>query len=517
MKHGQLASKNTLSRMKEQVTAAWEIRDLRKCVEVLQRMNRLIPADRAVLLELGRMQGLVYNYESAKECFERAHRLAPQQLKAQVLAGAGQLARDFYSQEISEWCFQRAIQEKDATPDVFVKLAEIFERGQRMDEAWSLVERALHRDPQFPFALFARAHLQHRAGKLDEAEQNLRSLLKLATSKEIHVRAWYELGAILDRGGRYDEAMQAFLAAKSLVVSDAAPYLSQRKATMQRVSQMRQSITPAILRRWFDSGCELQPARRLALLGGHPRSGTTLLEQVLDSHPDIVSAEETDHFQDYVARPINRRWPTIMPILQVLESASRDDLASYRNDYFRVSELCLGSPLGNRLLIDKNPSQTLSVPALSRVFPEIKFLVALRDPRDVVLSCFMQPMWPIQHVNSTWLSLGTLVDEYVELMGTWKTLAAMLPNPYLEVRYEDMVHDLEPIARRVLDFLGIPWDERVLGFDEHARQKRVRSPTYADVTQKIFTRAMGRWRNYQKYIEPHLGKLEPLVNRFRYE
>lgn len=93
----------------------------------------------------------------------------------------------------------------------------------------------------------------------------------------------------------------------------------------------------------------------------------------------------------------------------------------------------------------------------------------------------------------------------------------MLPNPYLQVRYEDMVSDLESVARRVLDFLGVAWDERVLAFDEHARKKRVRSPTYADVTQKVFTRAMGRWRNYQKYLEPHLAKLEPFVKAFGYD
>ena len=90
-------------------------------------------------------------------------------------------------------------------------------------------------------------------------------------------------------------------------------------------------------------------------------------------------------------------------------------------------------------------------------------------------------------------------------------------NPWLEVRYEDMVDDLESVARRTLGFLGVPWDARVLGFDEHARQKAVRSPTYADVTQPVYKRARGRWRNYQKYLEPHLPKLEPFVKAFGYE
>jgi len=86
----------------------------------------------------------------------------------------------------------------------------------------------------------------------------------------------------------------------------------------------------------------------------------------------------------------------------------------------------------------------------------------------------------------------------------------------LEIRYEDMVENLESVARRTVEFLGVPWDDQVLAFDEHAREKRVRSPTYADVTQKVFTRARGRWRNYQRFLEPHIPKLEPFLKAFQY-
>jgi hypothetical protein len=80
-----------------------------------------------------------------------------------------------------------------------------------------------------------------------------------------------------------------------------------------------------------------------------------------------------------------------------------------------------------------------------------------------------------------------------------------------------MVADLESVARKTLAFLGVPWDDRVLAFDEHARQKPVRSPSYAEVTRKVFARARGRWRNYQKHLEPHLRTLEPFVKAFAYE
>jgi hypothetical protein len=158
-----------------------------------------------------------------------------------------------------------------------------------------------------------------------------------------------------------------------------------------------------------------------------------------------------------------------------------------------------------QLLIDKNPNNQVLIPAFVRIFPEIKLLVAIRDPRDVVLSCFMQPHWPTSTGNVTFLSLEGTVETYTLVMGIWRTLQPLMKTPWLEV------------ARKTLDFLGVAWDARVLAFDEHARQKLVRSPTYADVTQKVYRRARGRWRNYQKYLEPHLPKLEPLIKAFGYE
>jgi len=250
------------------------------------------------------------------------------------------------------------------------------------------------------------------------------------------------------------------------------------------------------------------------LLGGHPRSGTTLLEQVMDSHPDILSSEETPIFYETYL-DLKKGSPDSASILSILESASARALQQARENYFRFTEALLGSKISGRLLIDKNPSLTTMIPAVIRVFPETKFLVALRDPRDVCISFFMQPL-PLNLSSAAYLTLEGTVGEYASLMGFWKTLAPRIRNPHLEIRYEDLVEDLETVSRRVLEFLNVPWDARVLHFDEHAREKLVRSPTYADVTKPVFKGAVGRWRNYQKYLEPWLEQLEPFVQAFGY-
>lgn len=513
-KRQSLVSQGSITRMLQAAEQAWQLKDFQQNIEILERASRLDPANPDILMQLGQVQGLRYNYAAAERCFERAIRLAPR--KTEALATAGRLSIDFASHQLAEHYFQQALGQKDATAEIFARLAELHEHLHRPEDASRLIDRALQIDGTCTLALLTCARLDRQAGRLEEAERLLNTFLTKA-EREIRIRGYYELGAILDRLGRYDEAMTAFLEAKTLLRSDAPPLLAQWQGVRAYWRELQTNISAEILKRWFDSAPALEPARRIAFLGGYPRSGTTLLEQVLDSHPDMMSVEETTIFHDDAYLPLTRTLPPGAPMLSMLESAQNDALQRSRRNYFRTVELHLGNPVGSRLLIDKNPSVNFLIPALIRVFPEVRLLVALRDPRDVCLSCFMQAHLPLSKGSVAYLSLENTVEAYVGVMGLWRTLAPLLANPHLEVRYEDAVDDLESVARRVLDFLGAPWDARVLHFDEHARGKRVRSPTYADVAQPVFKRARGRWLNYQKYLEPHLDKLAPLAKAFGYE
>jgi len=109
------------------------------------------------------------------------------------------------------------------------------------------------------------------------------------------------------------------------------------------------------------------------------------------------------------------------------------------------------------------------------------------------------------------------VNQYSSVMGFWRALFPKLPNSWIEVRYEELVSDLETESRRVLEFLGVSWDPAVLRFHEHARKKPVRSPSYADVVNPVYNRAVRRWRNYQSYLDPYLEGLQPFVEAFGYE
>jgi Tfp pilus assembly protein PilF len=513
MKQAQLVPQGTLNRLMQSATEAWNNNDFQQTIDLLERASRLAPANWEIQLQLGSVYGLRFNYASAERCFEKAIRLAPN--KVEVLTRAGQRAVDFSAPELGERYFQRATEEKVFSGAAFAGLAEHYEHQHRDAEALKVIERALQIEPNCLRVLVVGARLNRQAGRQEDAERIIRPALA-AEDKDTRVRAFYEMGMILDRQGRYDEAMTAFLNAKSLLHQEAKPLLMQLQELRTWWGKWQNELSAEIFQRWFDCATQLVPQRSIAFLGGFARSGTTLLEQVLDSHPNLVSIEETQLFNNEVFVPLRNRCPAGTPMPTLLESAQPALLTQLRANYFNEAEKHIGNPIGTRLLIDKNPSVNIFIPAFVRVFPEIKLLIALRDPRDVCMSCFMQAHLPLGRGNVSFLSIEGSVEAYTRVMGLWRTLAPMLQGHYLEVRYEDVVENLEAVSRRTLDFLGVPWDARVLQFDEHARNKRVRSPTYADAAKPIYKRAKGRWQNYQKYFEPYLEKLEPFVKAFGY-
>ncbi len=513
MKRQRLVSKGSLSRMFQEAAEAWKRLDYPQSIEILEHAARLDPANARIHLDLGRAYGMRYDYPGAERCLERAVRVAPQ--KAETLAEAGRRCQEFGNLEMAQAYLERATQEKGVAAQVFVTLAEMSERRAKLEEASELVERALKLDASYPPARLARARLERQCGRLAEAESRVRELLKNVSSDPWWSHCWYELGELLDREGRYDEAMEAFLEAKALIRPVVVNHAATLRRVQTRVREMEEHLNDSLFERWAAAGVSLQPVKRFAILCGHPRSGTTLLEQVLDSHPGVTTSEETQILHDEAYLPLTRGFPAEASVLEVLDSAPLSRLRQSREDYFRFTECFLGEKLGDRILLDKNPAFNTLIPAAARIFPEAKFLIALRDPRDVCLSCFMQSLSP-NPISSAYLSLEGTVTQYLSVMGFWRALLPRLRNPYLEVRYEELVEDLEGLSARVLGFLGLAWDERVLHFDEHARSKTVRSPSYAEVVKPVTKRAIGRWQNYRRHLEPYLDRLEPMMKTLGY-
>jgi tetratricopeptide (TPR) repeat protein len=503
-----------IQRLYRQAEEAWGRQDYQQSINLIEQATRKEPYNPSLLLDLARAYGRRYDFPAAERCLEKALQISKD--RAHTLGEAGRICMELDELDMAIGYLARASQKKGVSISSLITLADIYTRDKRLEEAAELVARAAQVDRKDPRVLLEEAMLTRLRGNIHEAQPVLRELVANPTAGvSVRVRASYELAAILDREGQYDEAMAALLEAKALLRPHAGPYAATLQHMQNRAREMEMSITTAVLDRWRAEAAKLQPPRRIALLCGHPRSGTTLLEQVLDAHSDVTSAEETKLMHDEAYLPLIRDFPEGTSILQALDSSPPSLLCHARENYFHCAELLLRAKIGDRLLLDKNPALNLMIPIVVRVFPETKFLVALRDPRDVVVSCFMQAL-PLTPISSAYHSLEGTVNQYANVLGFWLEMLPRMADQWMYVRYEEMIADLPAVARSTLKFLGLGFEDNVLKFYEHARTKRVNSPSREDVQKPIYRMAVGRWRNYQKYLDPYMTRLEPFIKAFNY-
>jgi tetratricopeptide (TPR) repeat protein len=503
-----------IERLCQEASEAWRQQDYQKSISLLEQAVHKEPSNPSLHLSLARAHALRYDYSAVERSIEKA--LQVSQGSVQMLEEAAGICSTFKNLDMMLGYLERASQKKGVSLGALISLADMYVIDNRIDEAAEIVERASRIDLKDPRVLLKEAVLKQQRGQINEAESQFRDVLANSAADPLtRVRAAYALAGILDGAGQYDEAMTALLEAKAIQRTQAAALAAPLQQMQQLNQEMARSITSAILDRWRAGAVKLQPPRRITLLAGHPRSGTTLLEQVLDAHSDVISLEETTLIHDEIYRPLARDFPPGAGIFQMLDSAPPSVLCHLRENYFRCAESFLRQAIGSRLLIDKNPGLNVMVPVLVRVFPETKFLVALRDPRDVVMSCFMQAL-TLTPTSSAYLTMDATVNQYANVMNFWQAMFPRMGEQAMYVRYEEMVDDLPTVARSVLGFLSLRFEEDVLKFYEHARTKRVNSPSCAEVRKPLYRTAVGRWRHYEKYLEPYMSGLKPFLKEFNY-
>ncbi len=390
-------------------------------------------------------------------------------------------------------------------PDVQIKLAWLLTRTNSVEEARTAVNRCVQLDPRGEQARYLSAHLDRREDKLAEAEKQFRELI--ASSPRLpHVRyaCHAELAHILDRSGRFDEAVAQLEAGKKFAREN-FKLGAERNAFYERhENEIRKakSLPKDILSAWARS---FPPRVRptvppVAFLSGSARSGTTLLERVLDAHPGVSACDES-----LVFKKIQPQIDVEAPVIP----AQR--LNVLRQLYVKSLTTVLGAPTGDNVLLDKNPSRTIWLPAFLRAFPELRVLIALRDPRDVIVSIYFQ-----DHPNTNYLTFEQLARHYTSVMDVWLAVREWEGLLWMETRYEDIVADLQKEGSRVTKFLGLEWHENQARFYEKNRQKPILSTNYTDVTKPVYTRSVGRWRAYEKYLAPIWPVLEPYCKKFGY-
>ncbi len=399
--------------------------------------------------------------------------------------------------------------------------ASLLELLNRTEEAAQVCDDLLSRYPEDLALLTLNGRLLRRAGNLDAAEAALRKALSTSGQTVLgppgkarlqQAAVWTELGQVLDRLDQPDTAIDAFSKANSL----------HRDEDGGRHNAKRFMAYAAACRSWFNTqrisefaiqqiGVD-QGARPIFFVG-FPRSGTTLAEQVLAAHPRLATTGEHSPLE-----AVKADWTALtglpLSLPDCLADLSAEAINACRARFLAAAEAVTGG-LSGRRVVDKLPLNLVDIGLINLLFPDARVIVALRDPRDVVLSCFMQD-FRINDAMAAFLNRADTVALYCEVMSLWQHYRAVVTLPWIEYRYEDLIEDFAGTARRLVTFTGETWDPAILQYREQIAGRSISTPSYAAVAAPLHSRAKGRWRRYQAWLAPDAAALEPFIEEFGY-
>lgn len=402
--------------------------------------------------------------------------------------------------------FQSAAACNPGKAEIWAQWASLLELMNRLDEARENVERGLLIAPNLPSLREIKAKLLRREKHYKEAIQALEDLPVDSLPDPIASRLLNEWGTNLDRLDHPAEAMEKFVAAKKRqalslpdISAQARDYLARLdEALTLDYSQLAQQSIP-------DNDPE--PVFLIAF----PRSGTTLLDQILDSHPSIQTIEERP-----LVISVLEAHPEVFDLadkyVRPLDPAIRQRLQQL---YFELAAQYVKIVPGN-VLVDKLPLSITRVPQILQIFPRARFILALRHSCDVVLSSQMHLFKP----NAAMAHFQKLEDTarlYAKVMQLWQKFNEELQPSLHVVRYENLVSNFEEEISGLLGYLKLPWDENLRKHTEHARSRgRINTPSYHQVAEPLYTRASGRWIRYRRELEPVLPILKPAMDYLGY-
>jgi len=475
----------------------------------LQRAHLLAPRDFAILNACGLALARMERHDEALSCYDRA--LAIEARFAPAWFNRGWVLERLGERVKAADSYARAVELDPNNALAWASMALLSATRGDTDGARREADRALAIQPGLTAAELALATAE--MAEPATAEQRLRRLLASQLTAYERGLALGLLADALDALDRPPEAFAAYSQSNAELRSDAASRFevagqSTVAATVVWLQTWARSLDPAT---WLSEG----PGPGIAGEAGHvflmgfPRSGTTLIESVLGEHPNIVTLEERNTLTDAVLAFLDNPKD-----LATLAGAPTSQLRPLREAYWaRVAQF--GVEARGKVFIDKNPFNALKLPVIRKLFPEAKILFAVRDPRDVVLSCFRR-RFAINASTYEFLDLARTAANYDGTMRLADILRAKLPMAEHFLVYERLVADFETQARAVCDFIGVEWQANLGDFAGRARRGEVASASAAQIARGLYSDGVGQWRRYQAQLEPVAPVLAPWVARFGY-
>lgn len=397
------------------------------------------------------------------------------------------------------------------------RLILVLERFNRLDEARALLEQLP--DPQRVAdpvlrgeIIEANAVLAAREKDVTRARTMLESLLVGPDTNRRYEDTCFLLAKLCDKQGDYSACMEYLRLGHERQLNVAAQLVPE---LMEPSSNPLNITNYYVSKEQFESWKPVEAPtleQSPVFVLGFPRSGTTMLEQMLDAHPDMVSMDE----RPFVQRVIECMQARGLEYPDRLGELDSEHCEILRQAYWNaVSEVVQLKP-GQRL-VDKNPLTMLRLPLLVRLFPKARIIFVVRHPCDVVLSNYMQHFNAPAYV-ALCSTLPRLAAGYAAAMRFWYAHVDLLKPQVFEWNYEGAIRDFDGQVRRLGEFLELADVAPLHDFSEHARRKGyIATPSYAQVVQPVYSGSIGRWHKYRAYFQPILPTLEPAMRHWGYD
>ncbi|MBK1854023.1 sulfotransferase [Verrucomicrobiaceae bacterium 5K15] len=406
-------------------------------------------------------------------------------------------------------------------------LARMLERANRVQNALALLPRLGTELATLPL----RAKLHRRAGDADAALEIVSDLARCERDMEpaTAAEAWHEKFRIHDALGDYESAWAALLKSKeasrqAIGISRQQQWLASRRKTFARMRMVMDSLDRDTVRRWLDEGDATDLSPWYVMLG-MPRSGTTLLENMLETHSEVISTDERDALAATILEPVTKGFSVpadekfaANQFINYLDHIRPDTAARGHEAYREELKRQMDTYQPNKVLLDKNPGLMESVMLFPRLLPGASYIVPFRDPRAVLWSTFQVFIDAPSEISVFWTNAEDLAEVYEHTMQVWWKMRELLPQErFTECRYESLVENPQKEGRVVTDFMGLNWQEEQASPQEHVATKQlVLSPSYDSVTEAPHNKAVEKWKRYEPWIGQAVQRLDPWLEKLGY-
>lgn len=462
-------------------------KDLEGALRHYQRTIELDPRHAKAHYNLGRVFEDLMRLDDAVAAYRRAIECDPGFAEAHNNLGHALYEQGAY--EEAEPCFRRALDIDPDNAERHRNLGTAFQARGDFKGAIACFRRAIELNPDYAPAYASLVMIQ----EIQRGDPLIARIEQLVRSNEVadlqKSELHFALGKCFNGVADYDRAFQHYYKANELAKKD-KPYSLEALADIAK-------RTMAVSSREFFAARAGWGGRsdRPVFIVGMPRSGTTLVEQILSSHPDVFGAGELRYFGQ-LEQGLADRLATATPYPECYEEITREQAIQLGQDYLDFLDALPALPRGIKRVIDKAPSNFRHLGLIALLVPGARVIHCSRNAMDVCLSCYFQNFRTQPFTHDLW-DTGRFYRDYERFMEHWR---AVLPLPTLEVRYETLVAEKDRVIREIVEFCGLEWNDACLAHDK--TERTVKTASLWQVRQPVYKGSVDRWRRYEKHLDP---------------